>query len=63
MTLIDNLIKSLQAAAKVNITWDKDWCKDIASASWFKVFGGERINDHHLSLAEKLAARTKVGNV
>ncbi len=42
---------------KLNITWDKDRGKDVASAPWFKVFGGERINDHHLSLAEKLAAR------
>ncbi len=42
---------------KLNITWDKDRGKDVESAPWFKVFGGERINDHHLSLAEKRAAR------
>lgn len=42
---------------KLNITWDKDRGKDVESAPWFKVFGGERINDHHLSLAEKRAAK------
>jgi hypothetical protein len=42
---------------KLNITWDKDRGKDVESAPWFKVFGGERINDHHLKLAEKLAAK------
>lgn len=42
---------------KLNITWDKDRGKDAESAPWFKVFKGERINDHHLTRAEKLAAR------
>ncbi|QEI04949.1 SAM-dependent DNA methyltransferase [Pigmentiphaga aceris] len=42
---------------KLNITWDKDRGKDVESAPWFKVFGGERINDHHLTRAEKTAAR------
>jgi len=42
---------------KLNITWDKDRGKDVESAPWFKVFQGDRINDHHLSLAEKLAAK------
>ncbi|TAG35260.1 MAG: SAM-dependent DNA methyltransferase, partial [Polaromonas sp.] len=42
---------------KLNITWDKDRGKDVESAPWFKVFGGERINDHHLMLAEKMAAK------
>ena len=44
---------------KLNITWDKDRGKDVESAPWFKKFGGDRINDHHLTLAEKRAARTK----
>jgi hypothetical protein len=44
---------------KLNITWDKDRGKDVESAPWFKVFKGERINDHHLTLAEKRAAREK----
>ncbi len=42
---------------KLNITWDKDRGKDVESAPWFKVFGGDRINDHHLTVAEKMAAR------
>ena len=41
---------------KLNITWDKDRGKDVESAPWFKVFKGDRINDHHLTLAEKQAA-------
>ena len=44
---------------KLNITWDKDRGKDVESAPWFKVFGGERINDHHLALAEKKSEREK----
>ena len=44
---------------KLNITWDKDRGKDVESAPWFKVFGGERINDHHLSLADKAAAKNQ----
>ncbi|OHX35340.1 restriction endonuclease subunit M [Methylomonas sp. LWB] len=42
---------------KLNITWDKDRGKDVESAPWFKKFGGDRINDHHLTVAEKKAAR------
>lgn len=45
--------------AKPNIDWKKDRGKDVASAPWFPVFKGERINDHHLTLAEKQAARAK----
>jgi hypothetical protein len=48
---------------KLNITWDKDRGKDVESAPWFKVFQGERINDHHLSLAVKMAARPKKGDL
>jgi len=29
----------------------------VESAPWFKVFGGERINDHHLTVGAKRAAR------
>ena len=36
---------------------DKDRGKDVASASWYDVFNGERRNDHHTTLAEKRAAR------
>tara|TARA_R110002074_G_scaffold40464_1_gene108162 strand:+ start:10368 stop:13790 length:3423 start_codon:yes stop_codon:yes gene_type:complete len=42
---------------KPNIKWTKDRGKDVESAPWFHTFGGERINDHHLTLAEKEAAR------
>lgn len=42
---------------KPNIKWDKDRGKDVESAPWFPVFKGDRINDHHLNLAEKRAAR------
>lgn len=42
---------------KLNITWDKDRGKDVESGPWFKVFGGDRLNDHHLTVAEKKAAR------
>ena len=42
---------------KLNITWDKDRGKDVESAPWFGVFGGDRINDHHLTLAEKKAVQ------
>ncbi|MBK5939643.1 Eco57I restriction-modification methylase domain-containing protein [Halochromatium roseum] len=43
--------------AKPNIKWTKDRGKDVESAPWFPFFNGERINDHHLTLAEKRAAR------
>lgn len=42
---------------KLNITWDKDRGKDVESAPWFKVFSGVRINDYHLTVAEKKKAR------
>lgn len=42
---------------KPNIKWNKDRGKDVESAPWFNEFGGDRINDYHLSLADKNAAR------
>ncbi|MCH5276201.1 MAG: N-6 DNA methylase [Desulfovibrionaceae bacterium] len=42
---------------KPNIKWDKDRGKDVESSPWFNTFHGDRINNHHLTLAEKLAAR------
>jgi hypothetical protein len=39
------------------INWRKDRGKDVPSAPWFSVFKGERINDHHLTVEEKVAAR------
>ncbi|MEI8095562.1 MAG: hypothetical protein WCG80_15235, partial [Spirochaetales bacterium] len=35
---------------KLNVKWDKDRGKDVASAPWFGVHGGDRINDHHTAL-------------
>ena len=49
---------------KPNIHWKKDRGKDVASAPWYRLgleYGegeGARINDHHLTLAEKRAARS-----
>jgi len=51
---------------QLGIKWEPDRGKDVTSAPWFKLgpkYGepeGTRINDHHLSLAEKQAARAKV---
>ncbi|PTB92134.1 restriction endonuclease subunit M [Marinobacter sp. B9-2] len=42
---------------KPNIKWTKDRGKDVESGPWYHTFGGERINDHHLGLADKQAAR------
>jgi hypothetical protein len=45
----------LRKNPKVN--WNKDRGKDPESAIWYPVFKGDRINDYHLTLAEKRAAR------
>ena len=48
---------------KLNIHWSKDRGKDVESAPWYDLgldYGGkegDRINDHHLSLAEKIASK------
>jgi len=48
---------------KPNIKWEKDRGKDVASAPWYQLgpeYGGnpgDRINDHHLKLAEKIQSR------
>ncbi|MFH4511030.1 DNA methyltransferase [Vibrio alginolyticus] len=53
---------------KPNIHWKKDRGTDVASAPWFDlgpVYGekeGSRINDHHLTLAEKKAARERAND-
>ena len=44
---------------KPNINWNKDRGKDVESAPWYHLFQGDRINDYHLPLAEKRAAREK----
>ncbi|HCH6179395.1 TPA: N-6 DNA methylase [Vibrio parahaemolyticus] len=53
---------------KPNIHWKKDRGTDVASAPWFDlgpVYGekeGSRINDHHVTLAEKKAAREQAND-
>ncbi len=48
---------------KPNIKWTKDRGKDVSSAPWYNLgpqYGGndgDRINDHHLTIAEKREAR------
>ncbi|MDE0511737.1 MAG: N-6 DNA methylase [Gammaproteobacteria bacterium] len=42
---------------KPNIKWNKDRGKDVESAPWYHIFKGDRINEHHLTLAEKRAAQ------
>ena len=52
--------------AKPNINWNKDRGTDVESAPWYHLgleYGGnegDRINEHHLTLAEKKAAREQV---
>jgi hypothetical protein len=43
---------------QININWNKDRGKDVESSPWYYLFKGDRINDYHLSLAEKQAARS-----
>ena len=48
---------------KPNIKWNKDRGKDVSSAPWYQLGPkydgkeGDRINDHHLTLAEKQTAK------
>jgi len=48
-----------------SLHWEKDRGSDVASAPWYELgpaYGGkkgDRINDHHLSLADKRKAREK----
>jgi hypothetical protein len=41
---------------KPHINWNKDKGRDPASAPWFHLFKGDRIDDHHLTLEEKWKA-------
>ncbi len=45
---------------KPNIKWNKDRGKDLSSNPWYSVFMGNRINDHHLTLDQKHAAREQI---
>ncbi len=42
---------------KLNVSWDKDRGKDVESAPWFHKFKGDRMNDYHLTLHEKMSSR------
>jgi len=42
---------------KPNIKWGVDRGRDVESAPWFHAFGGDRNNDHHLTISEKRIAR------
>ncbi|MDS4015771.1 MAG: N-6 DNA methylase [Candidatus Accumulibacter sp.] len=50
-----------------SLHWEKDRGSDVPSAPWYELglhYGGkvgDRINDHHLTLNEKRAARAKLG--
>ena len=49
--------RDIAETARARIKWGKDRGEDVESAPWYYLFKGERINDYHLSLAEKHAAR------
>jgi hypothetical protein len=46
---------------KPNINWNKDKGKDVESAPWYHIWRSDRINDHHLTLADKRRAREAAG--
>jgi hypothetical protein len=51
---------TISFSSRRNCPWKRngyDCIKDVASAPWYHLFNGDRINDHHLTLAEKRAAR------
>lgn len=45
---------------KPNIKWTKDRGKDTENSPWYHLFGGDRINDHHLTLEEKKKTREEM---
>jgi len=55
------LVEAGVLRAPVNVHWRKDRGNDVSSAPWFSIHKGERINDHHTTLAEKRAARDTTG--
>jgi len=55
------LVEAGVLRAPVNVHWRKDRGNDVSSAPWFLIHKGERINDHHTTLAEKRAARDATG--
>jgi hypothetical protein len=58
---LKRLLNSPRSAESPNIKWSKDKGRDPETAPWYPVFQGDRINDHHLTLAEKRAAREAGG--
>jgi hypothetical protein len=44
---------------KPNIKWEKDRGKEPSSSPWYHLANGDRINDHHLTIAEKQKSKTK----
>ena len=38
---------------KLNITWERDRGNEPVNTAWYEEFKGERVNDHHLTLADK----------
>jgi hypothetical protein len=46
---------------KPNIKWGKDRGKDVETSPWYHLFKGDRINDHHLTLAEKILSHQNNG--
>lgn len=44
-----------------NIKWEKDRGKKPPGTRWYELFKGDRVNDHHLTLEEKHAARRRKG--
>lgn len=44
---------------KPNIKWGKDRGKDTVASPWYAQFKGDRINDYHLKLDEKIMAQEK----
>lgn len=47
----------LNKRPKLNITWDRDRGNEPENTPWYSVFSVERVNDHHLTLAEKKSAK------
>lgn len=45
---------------KPNIKWTKDRGTDTEYSPWYHLFGGDRINDHHVTLEEKKKVREEM---
>jgi len=47
---------------KLNVKWERDRGQEPDGTPWFGAFGGERVNDHHLTLLERRPAREVIGD-